>query len=289
MRFFAAVFCLFFHLCYAEYQYQLTMTLLFRDEAPYLKEWIEFHRLQGVEHFYLRNHKSTDNYREVLRPYIEEGVVELTEEESGAEADEQFWAKIHRKFYLDSLERYRGVSKWVAFIDSDEFLFSTSDKETLLDILNSYEQYGGVVVNWQMFGTSGVKKIEPHQLLIEKLTSCAPVNEEENRHIKSILRPEFVIDFRDPHSATYVDYSFQVNTDGHGFIGAISPYVQVNRLRINHYWTRDEEFFYKVKIARRVSLGYPVVKIIEDNHRFNLEKNTLILRYAPALREAMGM
>jgi hypothetical protein len=25
---------------------------LYQDEAPYMREWVEFHRLMGVEHFY---------------------------------------------------------------------------------------------------------------------------------------------------------------------------------------------------------------------------------------------
>jgi len=31
----------------------------------------------GVEHFYLYNHLSKDEYAEVLEPYIKEGIVEL--------------------------------------------------------------------------------------------------------------------------------------------------------------------------------------------------------------------
>ena len=31
----------------------LSICAIYRDEAPYLVEWIEFHRLVGVEHFYL--------------------------------------------------------------------------------------------------------------------------------------------------------------------------------------------------------------------------------------------
>lgn len=34
------------------YSVYLAVCAIFRDEAPYLAEWIEFHRLVGVEHFY---------------------------------------------------------------------------------------------------------------------------------------------------------------------------------------------------------------------------------------------
>jgi hypothetical protein len=52
---------------------------VFNDEAPYLKEWIDYHRLIGVKHFYLYNHSSTDDYQNVLKPYIDEELVDLIE------------------------------------------------------------------------------------------------------------------------------------------------------------------------------------------------------------------
>lgn len=59
-------------------KYYLALTAIFRDEAPYLKEWIEFYRTIGVEHFYLHNHLSQDNFAEVLKPYIDDGIVTLS-------------------------------------------------------------------------------------------------------------------------------------------------------------------------------------------------------------------
>jgi hypothetical protein len=51
----------------------------FRDAAPYLAEWVEFHLLLGVEHFYLYNNNSVDDYKGALEPYIRAGVVSLAE------------------------------------------------------------------------------------------------------------------------------------------------------------------------------------------------------------------
>ena len=55
----------------------LSMCAVFRDEGPYLREWVEFHRLMGVERFFLYDHYSADAHRDALAPYIEEGVVVL--------------------------------------------------------------------------------------------------------------------------------------------------------------------------------------------------------------------
>ena len=58
-------------------RYELTACLKFKDAAPFLPEWIEFHQMVGFEHFYLYNNNSTDDYRGALAPYCEEGSVTL--------------------------------------------------------------------------------------------------------------------------------------------------------------------------------------------------------------------
>ncbi len=52
---------------------------IFKNESVFLKEWLEYHLLIGVEHFYLYNNFSEDNYQDILAPYIEKGQVTLTE------------------------------------------------------------------------------------------------------------------------------------------------------------------------------------------------------------------
>ena len=43
----------------------LAVVSIFKDEAPYLDEWLQFHRAQGVAHFYLYNNGSTDDSRQI--------------------------------------------------------------------------------------------------------------------------------------------------------------------------------------------------------------------------------
>ncbi len=79
----------------------------------FLREWIEFHILVGVEHFYLYNNFSEDNYLEVLQPYIESGIVTLTDWpiESG-----------QLSAYLDCFKRHKNHTVWKAYINPDEFI-----------------------------------------------------------------------------------------------------------------------------------------------------------------------
>ena len=48
-----------------EAKYNVSICAIFKNEALYLKEWIEFHRIVGIEHFYMYNNNSEDNFREI--------------------------------------------------------------------------------------------------------------------------------------------------------------------------------------------------------------------------------
>jgi hypothetical protein len=96
----------------------LSICAIFKDEAPYLPEWIEFHRLVGVERFFLYDNGSGDGGREVVEPWVRAGVVSVFDCSTPLAEGGQGRA------YADALNRARGRTRWLAFIDLDEFLFS---------------------------------------------------------------------------------------------------------------------------------------------------------------------
>jgi len=275
--------------CEAGYEYELSICMIFRDEAPYLKEWIEFHRLMGVQHFYLCNHNSQDNYREVLRPYIATGIVELKELRNDSGEDLPGFNQLQLNVYNQALKKAKGISRWVAFIDSDEFLFPTQS-QSLIQLLKAYRDVGGVTANWKAFGTSGVDRLKQDELLIEHLTSCAPTHWEFHRHIKSIVQPKRVSYFENPHYAIYLPGYAQVNTDGEVFEGAFSPSIQMNQMRINHYWTRDEHYFWNYKVPRQVKwCGSNLDKLKGLLNQFNQETDITIHRFLEKLKKRMSL
>src|SRR3954454_3236476 len=123
----------------------LSVCAIYLDEAPYLREWIEFHRLVGVERFYMYDHESTDDHLAVLAPYIENGTVVVQEwpiQPGQLEA------------YDHCVATHGDETRWIACIDIDEFLFSPTLRP-VSEILPDYEQHPALAVNWAMFGTSG--------------------------------------------------------------------------------------------------------------------------------------
>lgn len=282
---FIFLFLLLFACCRADYKYELAVCAIFQDEAPYLKEWIEFHKLMGVQHFYLYNHRSSDNYLDVLKPYIQSGLVELRDKHKVAKQVKIF-NRLQCQCYTECLQAAKGISKWVAFIDIDEFLFPIQ-KQTVVQVLPQFEEFGGVSVNWHIFGTSNLKKVAADRPLIEQLTRCSKKSFTLNRYMKSIVRPERASHFLNPHHPLYLKGFYQVNTDKIASEGPFfSSYIQTNQLCINHYWTRDEEFFFKTKIPRQKMWGgKPIAQDILI--KLNEEQDETIQRFVPSLKKRM--
>jgi Glycosyltransferase family 92 len=274
--------------------YSLSICAIFQNEAPYLKEWIEFHRLVGVQHFYLYNHCSKDDYAAVLQPYLASGLVELQTIATPAPGIKKFNA-LQLGCYNECLKCFGAHNQWIAFLDVDEYLMPMQ-QNSLISVLKEFEKFGGVGVNWLVFGTSGIKKLDPSQLLIESLTRCSTTSYAVNKHIKSIVQPRYTSHFVDPHYAIYRDDYYQVNTDKIPFDGRYSTYMRTNKLRINHYWTKDEEFFYREKIPRQKRWGgtplgekkWGGTPLIESLlQQMNVTEDRQILRFAPALKQAL--
>jgi hypothetical protein len=293
--------CLFFYLViFSSLQaeekgcrYFLSICAIFRDEAPYLEEWIEYHRLVGAEHFYLYNNNSQDHYLEVLAPYIAQGVVELIDWPSRYVTED--WLSDQIKAHNHCLEKCREETAWVGFIDMDEFILPL-DRADLVFFLSEYAdqpEVGGIRINWQLFGTSGLEEIPPDKLLIESLTLKAPWNYEtiededdvDNTAIKSIVRPKCVKRFQ-IHGGTYHEGFYAIPK---GAIGPTQP-IQVERICINHYWTRTENFFYNVKIARRLRfMPKHYVSIMQKKLQIlNQVEDTRIHRFVPELKKRLN-
>ena len=121
------IFCLFFFSSITAFQYKLSICAVTQDEGRWLKEWIEYHLLVGVEHFWIYDNNSKDNSVEILKPYVEKGIVELFDwpfptHNHKAYLDMQYGA------YNDVLNYAKGRTEWLALIDIDEFIVPVQEK-----------------------------------------------------------------------------------------------------------------------------------------------------------------
>jgi len=262
----------------------------------------------GVEHFFLYNNLSDDNYLSVLKYYIDRGIVTLRD-----------WPEPWRKgtqsnVYRDCLDQYGNESRWIAFIDLDEFLFAPN-AETLTGVLKGYEGFPGIVVNWQVYGSSGHKK-KPAGLVIENFTMKARTDWIRNKHVKSIVDPAktlrplgaHVFEYHSGEAAVTENFEpVRIVTSGRLSRGLkrlligimpgipVDPYavnrspvkrVSVNKLRINHYIVKSEE---EALTAMKHHIQHKHVNEMNwlRYHDRNDERDAILCGYVPALKKRL--
>jgi hypothetical protein len=269
-------------------RYYLALVAVFRDEARFLKEWIEFHKMLGVEHFYLYNHKSQDNFLEILDPYIKAGIVEL-ENIDFEPTNLKSWHSLQTEIYSNLSKRIANEVEWLVVIDTDEFLFPVKNDD-LPSLLKSYDSYASLSVNWKMFGSSNIRRVKDSELLIESLMFSA---DKEDIHVKSIVKPRYVVSYSNPHFPKLKDGYGQVTENFEYFYGPFAPKESRNLVRINHYWARDLDFFESVKLKRvhiiNKKLGdedkrAKIEALWEENKNISRKYDGSILRLVPRLQ-----
>ena len=232
------------------FPYDLAVVAIFKDEARYLKEWLDYHLLAGVEHFYLYNNESSDDFREVLAPYVEKNLVTLTE-----------WSGRMMQYpaYNDALEKFRFECRYMAFIDLDEFILPKSNRsvvEVVDEILSADPNAAGLGINWQHFGSNGQETADYSRGVLERFTRRAPSDWVEilsednmigNSTIKSIVNPRCVECWWSPHYASLFRDFYTVNSNGNKTLYVTGFPIVADKIVVNHYYVKSfEEFAVKV-------------------------------------------
>ena len=240
---------------------------IFKDEAPYLAEWIEFHLLAGFEHLFVYDNRSEDDFAQVLAPYLADGVVTLTD-----------WPEFPGQLtaYDHCLRAQGGNWRWIAFIDLDEYVFSP-ELRPVPEILGRYEHLPGIGALWAMFGTSGHVS-RPPGLAIESYVQRF-IGRRHLRQFKSIVDPSAVTRAYGPHSFAFRDPAWA---------SPVPRFAAWSELRVNHYLTRSEEE-YRAKLATPDAFGKPRnVRRPEWVMGLPTVHDDAIAAYGPAVREALA-
>jgi hypothetical protein len=151
---------------------EISICSMIKNEANFINEWIEFHKLVGVQKFYLYDNESDDNTKEILEPYIEKKEVIYHIVKNFENPDNIGHFAPQREAFWHCIKHYRNKTKFLAVLDCDEFLVPTMHsnlQEALEEISNLFFKnkiFSGVCCRWVMFGTSG-HNTKPDGLVIE--------------------------------------------------------------------------------------------------------------------------
>jgi hypothetical protein len=115
----------------------LTACTMVKNEAPYVVEWIEFNRLQGVDRFVLYDDGSSDNMS-LLSEFYEQQDTDIAVHVLPAIAGEQFSRQ--QLTFQHCLDVFGNTTDWMMDIDVDEFMYSPAFG-TIVSLLGNMTVY----------------------------------------------------------------------------------------------------------------------------------------------------
>lgn len=130
------------------------------DREWELLQWYKYHLATGVEHFYLIDDSSSVDIRACFDPkHLTIAPRELFPD--GREVSNQQtedWQDIMIRDYMPLIS---SENKWIAYIDSDEYLFTK--EKTFADYLSTMESYEGIELKHRRFLCGGHLEPKPKQ------------------------------------------------------------------------------------------------------------------------------
>ncbi|OIP82555.1 MAG: glycosyl transferase family 2 [Rhodobacterales bacterium CG2_30_65_12] len=224
-----------------------------KNEAPYILEWIAYHRQIGVDHFLIYTNDCTDGTDELLRRLQALGIVEHRNNDDWKGNSPQQHA-LNKSLKEDLIEK----ADWVIHIDVDEFINVRPGNGTLADFLARVPDATNVAMTWRLFGHNGVTRYED-RLVIEQFTSAAPkycpkphttwgfktMTKNVGAYAKlSCHRPNKLADAMKPR-VKWVNGSGEEMTPGYHEKGWRSDLKTIgyDLLQLNHYALRSAESF----------------------------------------------
>lgn len=239
--------------------------------AHNLNEWLEWHRLIGVDHFFIYDNDSAQPLSTIIEDLTNVIIV-------------PFPGKVQQiPAYKNCISRHKSGNipkcDWIAFIDDDEFIVI---EEELIKPFLEKQTGSGIALNWITFGADGdVAKQEPQ---ITRFTMHTKLSNEVNLHIKSIVRPECVLSWSNPHFCTYKS-GMCLDVLGNVIDGSFTKKAVHKIAWINHYYSKSlEEYTTKIRKGRVDSIRGYTFAMFHMVNRDSTEQSTKIMTIRNTLK-----
>ena len=165
--------------------YTFTIISMFKNESLILEEWVKYYIDQGVEHFYLIDNGSNDDYETKINKYMDK--ITLIKDNFRVKPNTNYKLKLYdnnkkryvfkkvlngarNKIHTQSLlsnkyflEKIKNESIWTMYIDCDEYIYAPGSKSINnllidLDKNNKYNKITDIFIPWKIFGSNNLYK-----------------------------------------------------------------------------------------------------------------------------------
>jgi len=251
----------------------LAIVVIFKDEAPYIEEWAQFHLDAGAAMIIGYDNGSVDGTADILckvaggRCKILPWVQTVYAGSGQQELHNQVLAYVH------AASNFGGAYRWISFIDVDEFLVPTKD-DSIPAALAHLDGVQNISLPWHMFGRGN------H----EQMPDVGTARGFTERHAHPGSGARGVCNFKsiaDPCALTSIAvHALEVGgkaeaANDKGVVFANKhrrkpEFYSNDRLQLNHYYTRsaadlqvkiDRGLFLSAKLAKH---GQRILKIVDQ-------------------------
>lgn len=211
-------------------KYFLVVVAIFKNEKNAMKEWLTHHTKQGVEHFYLINNGSTDEWESEILDAPVTIVNDNTKHQQ---------ANLYNKHFFNEVKIN---SEWVMVIDLDEFVYARKD-ENISSSIKKYYNIDVIKLRWKMFGTNGHIK-QPNSIIDGFTKRKKMIDDNHSGHVKSIVKSRMLKKFRIHEHETYnCTEIFEPPIPSENSLSFAN-------LQLNHYVIQSKDWFFDVKMTR---------------------------------------
>jgi hypothetical protein len=139
-----------------------------KNEAPYIVEWVAYHRAMGIDNFLIYTNGCEDGTTEILDRLQDMGVLQHRNNDG--------WKGNSPQQYALNQALKEPVIKnadWIIHIDVDEFMNVRCGNGTVQDFLDAVPDATNVAMTWRLFGHNGVTQLSD-DFVIDQFDTCAP-------------------------------------------------------------------------------------------------------------------
>lgn len=221
-----------------------------------MKQWLEHYINEGVDHFYLIDNGSNDNYHNILKPYIEKGLVDLV-----IDGKKHMQVSHYNNYFL----KKKNESKWFIVCDFDELIYSRNRYNKISDYLKDLnDNIGMITIPWKLFGSNNyinqpdnVIKHFNRRAIYDSIRINQGMKDCNCSLNKSIVNSNALIRFGMHHHIIQKNFNIinsnneQVNPNSDINFSMINEKIlDKSNLHLNHYAIQSFNWFKNIKCTR---------------------------------------
>ncbi len=139
-----------------------------KNEAPYLVEWLAYHRAIGVDNFLIHTNDCADGTDQMLGRLQDMGILQHRNNDKWRGNSPQQHA-LNQALKEPVIQN----ADWIIHIDVDEFINVRTGNGTLQDLLAAVPDATNIAMTWRLFGHNGVTSLSD-DFVIDQFDTCAP-------------------------------------------------------------------------------------------------------------------